>query len=146
VIAEKALRTGLTGILLLNAIAGERNINNTPGTDTGSMRRKSISITVRKGFLVLAEGQIGGMRGKQNFLVDTGTSPSILNARIARQMGLEVTLGTLVAAGRAVQVAQTVVPELAIDPIAAISLPMKRHIPISPAISAPRSFSHGDRS
>ena len=81
-IAKKALGAGFAGLLLLIATADGRIINDTPGADTGSMPRAGISITVRKGFLVLAAGQIGGMRGKQNFVVDTGTSPSILNARI----------------------------------------------------------------
>ena len=123
-IAKKALGAGLAGLLLLNAAAGGRNINDTPGTDTGSMPRTGISITVRKGFLVLAVGQIGGMRGKQNFVVDTGTSPSILNARIARRMRLGVTSGTLVTVGRTLQVEQTVVPQLALGPLEVKSLRM----------------------
>ncbi|HEX8802363.1 MAG TPA: aspartyl protease family protein, partial [Terriglobales bacterium] len=123
-IVKKALGAGLAGLLLLNAVARGRNINDTPGTDTDSMPREAISITVRKGFLVLVAGQIGGMRGKQNFVVDTGTSPSILNARIARRMRLEVTSGTLVTVGRALQVEQTVMPELALGPLEVTSLRM----------------------
>jgi len=124
VIVKKALGAGLAGLLLLPAIADGRNINDTPGAHAGSMPRAGISIILRKGFLVLAAGQIGGVRGKQNFLVDTGTSPSILNARIARRMRLEVTSGTLVTVGRALQVEQTVVPELALGPLEVTSLRM----------------------
>ena len=123
-IVKKALGTALAGLLLLTAIADGRNINDTPGAHARSMPRAGISITLRKGFLVLAAGQIGGMRGKQNFLVDTGTSPSILNARIARRMRLEVTSGTLVTVGRALQVEQTVLPELALGPLEVTSLRM----------------------
>ena len=125
-VAKKAVRTGLTGMLLVIpiAVAGERNIKHTPGADTDSMPRGGVSITVRKGFLVLAAGQIGGIRGKQNFVVDTGTSPSVLNRRLARRMGLEVTGGTLVAAGKTVEVEQVVLPELALGPIEVTSLRM----------------------
>lgn len=123
-IVKKALGAGLAGLLLLTANADGRTINDTPGTDTGSMPRAGISITVRKGFLVLVAGQIGGMRGKQNFVVDTGTSPSILNARIVKRMRLEVTSGTLVTVGRALQVEQTVMPELALGPLEVTSLRM----------------------
>jgi len=124
-VVKKVVETGLAGMLLIPiAIAGERNIKHTPGADTSSMRRGGISITVRKGFLVLAPGQIGGMRGKQNFVVDTGTSPSILNARLAKRMGLEVTAGALLAAGRAVQVRQAVVPELELGPVQVTRLRM----------------------
>ena len=109
-VVKKAAETGLAGMLLIPiAIAAEGNIKHTPGADSSSMRRGGVSITVRKGFLVLAPGQIGGMRGKQNFVVDTGTSPSILNARLAKRMGLEVTTaGALVAAGRAEHIAQAI--------------------------------------
>jgi len=124
VIVKKALGAGLVGLLLLTAIAGGRNINDTPEADTASMPRAGISITLRKGFLVLAAGQIRGMQGKQNFVVDTGTSPSILNARIARRMRLEVTSATLVTVGRTLQVEQAVVPELALGPLAVTSLRM----------------------
>ena len=123
-IVKKALGAGLAGLLLLTAIADGRNINDTPGAHAGSMPRAGISIILRKGFLVLAAGQIGGMRGKQNFVLDTGTSPSILNARIARRMRLEVTSGTLVTVGRALQVEQTVLPELALGPLEVTSLRM----------------------
>jgi predicted aspartyl protease len=124
VIVKKALGARFVGLLLLTAIADGRNINDTPGADTASMPRAGISITLRKGFLVLAAGQIRGIRGKQNFVVDTGTSPSILNARIARRMRLEVTSGTLVTVGRTLQVEQAVVPELALGPLAVTSLRM----------------------
>jgi len=111
-------------LLIPIAAAGERNINHTPGADTISMRNGGISITVRRGFWALAAGQIGGMRGKLNFVVDTGTSPSILNARLAKRMGLEITGGTLVAAGRTVETGQAVVPELELGPIQKTSLRM----------------------
>ena len=125
-VVKKAVRTALAGTLLVIpiAIAGERNIKHTPETDTDSMPRGGISITVRKGFLVLAVGQIGGIRGRQNFVVDTGTSPSVLNTRLAKRMGLEVRVGKLVAAGKPVEVEQVVLPELALGPIEVTSLRM----------------------
>jgi predicted aspartyl protease len=125
-VVKRAVRTALAGTLLgiPIAIAGERNIKHTPETDTDSMPRGGISITVRKGFLVLAVGQIGGIRGRQNFVVDTGTSPSVLNTRLAKRMGLEVRVGKLVAAGKPVEVEQIVLPELALGPIEVTSLRM----------------------
>jgi hypothetical protein len=125
-VVKKVLGPGLAGMLLVMpiTIAGERNIKHTPRTDSNSMPRGGISITVRKGFLVLAAGQIGGIRGKQNFVVDTGTSPSVLNTRLARRMDLEVRGERLVAAGKTVEVEQVVLPELALGPIEVTSLRM----------------------
>jgi hypothetical protein len=57
-------------------------------------------------------------------VVDTGTSPSVLNTRLAKRMGLEVRVGKLVAAGKPVEVEQIVLPELALGPIEVTSLRM----------------------
>lgn len=62
------------------------------------------------GFLVVAQGQIGGER--QNFILDTGTSPSILNTRVAWQLGLALAPAIVTAIGREAEVAATSVPRL----------------------------------
>jgi len=56
--------------------------------------------------------------------LDTGTSPSVLNARVAKKMRLEVTGGTLVAAGRTVEAGQTVLPNVELGPIRVAALRM----------------------
>jgi predicted aspartyl protease len=121
---KKTLWSVLIGTLLLSPLedAKEKHIKDTPGADGDRMQSKSIPVSIHRGFLVVASGQIGGR--KENFVVDTGTSPSILNERLAAKMGLAVTSGSIVAAGRAVNVGQTVLPELELGPIRATDLAM----------------------
>ena len=123
---KKALGASLIGPMLLNPveIAAKRRTNHTPSPDGHLMRDDKIPVSVYNGFLVVVTGQIGGIEQQQNFVVDTGTAPSILNLRLARKMGLEVTGGTLVAVGRAVKTGQAVLPELDLGPIHASDLPV----------------------
>jgi predicted aspartyl protease len=107
-----------------NGSTAKKRTNNTLRTSDNLMWHRSISVTLHNGFLVIVEAQIGGFQQKQNFVVDTGTAPSILNVRLAKKLGLEVTGATLVAVGRAVETGQAVLPELELGPIHIASLPM----------------------
>jgi predicted aspartyl protease len=120
--AAKTLGASFLGIILLNPgmSAAKTHITNTPSADGHQMRESAIPVTVRSGFLAIVAGQIGGQ--KHNFVVDTGTAPSVLNARLAKKMGLEVRSGALVAAGRWVITGQAVLPELELGPIHATNL------------------------
>jgi predicted aspartyl protease len=119
--AKTTLVASLMGTMLLNpVVSAARKHINTPAAEAHS----SISVKLYNGFLVMAVGQIGGLEQKQNFVVDTGTAPSILNARLAKKLGLEVTGGTLVAVGKAVETGQVVLPELDLGPIHVASLLM----------------------
>jgi hypothetical protein len=73
---------------------------------------KSVPVHILGGFLVLAECQIGAELSGQNFILDTGTSPSILNARVARQLGLSLAPAKLTAIGRDAEIAVTTLPQL----------------------------------
>ena len=120
---KKTLGASLIATLMWNPVESvAKHIHNTPEDDSHAMQQCRVPVSVRNGFLVLAAGQIGGVEAK--FVVDTGTAPSILNARLARRMGLEVSGGTLVAAGRAVKSGHAVVPELNLGPIHVTNLPM----------------------
>lgn len=81
------------------------------------MPQNSIPTTLCNDFLIVTSGQIGGVAEKQNFILDTGTAPSILNERSAKRLGLPISRGTLVAAGQTVSTGQTVLPQLDIGPI-----------------------------
>jgi Aspartyl protease len=89
-----------------------------------SIRRMAIPVKVYRGFLVVAEGQFGGALEHQNFVLDTGTSPSILNSWVATQLRLAIASGheTEMSGDRASDVA--VLPELEIGPIQVESLPV----------------------
>jgi predicted aspartyl protease len=77
-------------------------------------RPASVPIRIFGGFLVVAQGQIGSDLPHQNFILDTGTSPSILNARVARQLGLPLAPAKLAAVGQEAEIRATRVPEIAL--------------------------------
>jgi predicted aspartyl protease len=118
----KTLGASFLGIILLNPgmSTAKTHLTNTPSTDSHQMHESAIPVTVRNGFLAIVAGQIGGQ--KHNFVVDTGTAPSVLNARLAKKLALEVRSGALVAAGRWVRTGQAVLPELELGPIHATNL------------------------
>jgi len=73
---------------------------------------------------VVAEGQFGGEIARQNFIIDTGTSPSILNIATARRLGLPLAQAKLSAIGRESETLATTVPEIRLGPLQAMSVPV----------------------
>jgi predicted aspartyl protease len=86
------------------------------------MQRGSIPVSVHNGYLPIVVGQIGAK--KLNFIIDTGTAPSILNARVAKKLGLPLTRTQLLSVGRQVRTDRTVLPELDLGPIHVDALPV----------------------
>jgi len=84
----------------------------------------TIPVKVYRGFLVVAEGQFGGTSEHQNFIIDTGTSPSILNISVARQLDLTLSHAKLSAIGRDSQTLAAIVPEIRLGPLQALSVPV----------------------
>jgi predicted aspartyl protease len=114
---NRMLGASVLGTLLFNpgVSAAKKNTNHTPSVDTNLMQSSSIPVNVYNGYLVVAVGQIGGQ--KENLVIDTGTAPSILSARLAKKMGLQVARGTLVVVGRSLDTGQTILPDLDFGPI-----------------------------
>ena len=77
----------------------------------------SVPVHIYSGFLVVVEGQIGGALQHQNFVVDTGTMPSLLNLRVARELGLPLAPAKFAALGQETAIQATQVPELTIGPL-----------------------------
>lgn len=74
---------------------------------------------IYRDFLPVLQGQIGGLAGQQNFVLDTGTSPSIVNARLARELGWPTSPGRMSALGKIAASEVTRVPEIVVGPIRA---------------------------
>jgi predicted aspartyl protease len=124
--AKRLLLASFFSTTLLNPLANasKKHIPGTPIADIHLMPRTSVPVGVYQGYLVVVSGQIGGEKGKQNFVIDTGTSPSMLNLRVAHKMGLPVTDSTLVAVGTKVQIGRTVLPQLELGLIHATDVHM----------------------
>jgi hypothetical protein len=63
------------------------------------------------GYLVIVEGSIGDLHGL-NFLVDTGASPSIVDQKIARSLGLAGQPARVTLSGTSVPTQLVVLPSL----------------------------------
>jgi hypothetical protein len=74
--------------------------------------------------LVVAEGQFGGDAEGQNFVIDTGTSPSILNIAVARRLGLPLSRARVSAIGGLSDTFAATVPEIRLGPLHSISVPV----------------------
>lgn len=73
---------------------------------------------------MVAQGQFGGTSERQNFIIDTGTSPSILNSGVAKILDLTLSGAKLSAIGRNSQTLAAVVPEIRLGPLQALSVPV----------------------
>jgi len=89
-----------------------------------SIPRASIPVKVYRGFLVVAEGQFGGEIAPQNFIIDTGTSPSILNIGAARHLGLPLSRARLSAIGGQSEAFAATLPEIRLGPLQAMAVPV----------------------
>lgn len=70
------------------------------------------------------EGQIGGSRQHQNFVLDTGTSQTILNLRVAQALGLPLSSAKVAALGQNSTIQSAQLPELDLGPLTVTSVPL----------------------
>jgi predicted aspartyl protease len=82
-------------------------------------------VGIYRNFLVVAEARIGGAAEPRNFILDTGTAPSVLNARFAGQLGLATTPSSIRVLGKTVAAEAAIVPEIEIGPIRAFSVQVR---------------------
>ena len=73
---------------------------------------------------MVAEGQFGGELAHRNFIIDTGTSPSIVNIGVARHLGLHLSQAKLSAIGRQSETFAATVPQIRLGPLQADSVPV----------------------
>jgi predicted aspartyl protease len=105
------VRFAVVGSWIAGALLAATPPKNRPTHLESTIPRESIPVHILGGFLVLAEGQFGAQFEHQNFILDTGTSPSVLNARVARQLGLTLSPARVTAIGRDSDVAWVTVPQ-----------------------------------
>jgi hypothetical protein len=114
----------LAGLLLLPGPARAGNCAAKAGGTDEAGHRSCIPIQIYRNFLVIAEGQIGGLPGPANFLVDTGTAPSVVSTKLAAQLGLTTRPSPSIALGTTASTQMSTLPEIELGPIRATSLPV----------------------
>jgi hypothetical protein len=115
----------LTGVLVSSGPAYAGRCRVTRVTCGDARLPLSVPLRIFRNFLVVAEGQIGGAPEHQNFVLDTGTAPSIVNERLLRQLGLPTLPSTITALGKTMPTQAAVVPEIELGPILATLVPVR---------------------
>jgi len=88
-------------------------------------RLQKIPLRIYRDFFVVAEGRFGDASASQNFILDTGTRPSIINASLVKHLGLVTSPLTFKAFGKVIEARAAVIPEIELGPIRGISLPVQ---------------------
>jgi len=93
--------------------------------ETQSLAHVPVKLPVRLywGYLVIVEGSIGNVQ-KLNFLVDTGAYPSVVDQKIAHNLGLAEQPGRVNLSNKSVQTRLVVLPSLLLGPVRVESLPV----------------------
>jgi predicted aspartyl protease len=112
----------LTGALISSgrAGAGSRRVNEK--TYDESAQRQIVPLKIYRDFLLVAKGQFGTALEDQNFIIDTGTAPSIINASLVARLGLATVPSPSRAMGKTIPGQALTFPEIELGPICAVSL------------------------
>ena len=92
--------------------------------ETHSLAQSPIKLPIRLhwGYLVVVEGSIGNQR--LNFLIDTGAYPSVVDQKIAHELGLAEEPSRVNLSNKSIQTRRVVLPNLLLGPVHAESLPV----------------------
>jgi predicted aspartyl protease len=104
-------------------LTGTASAKTKESPSNATAQRIELPIRLFRGYLVVVEGSVGGLE-HQNLLVDTGTAPTILNAKITGALGLALRPATLALPNASVETEAAVLPELVVGPVHATLLPV----------------------
>lgn len=108
-----AIRWFVLGLLLLQAHALQAQQGDVPVQPTAS---DTIPFHLGNGFLLFVEGRIGNL-APLKFILDTGATQTILDARIADKLSLRRQKGKVLNYDRSASIEWAVLPELQIGPL-----------------------------
>ena len=83
----------------------------------------SVRFDLYRGYLVVVRGSAGPLKGL-NFLLDTGTNPTMLDSRVAAKLHLQQTPANVRVVGGNVQAESALAPELALGPVDRVDVPV----------------------
>src|SRR6266481_4101440 len=93
-----------------------------PGTELRAQVAVKVPIRLYWGYLVIVEGSIGKVQNL-HFLVDTGTYPSMVDQKIAHNLGLVEQPATVNLSNTTVQMGLVTLPSLLLGPVRVEAVP-----------------------
>ena len=115
------IRASRAGLLLWAFALAASNAG--AGPRVAEQASVAIPFQLERGHLVIVEGTLGPFAGRR-LIVDTGSSPTILDARIARELSLEGSNSRLELFNGSSLVRASILPSLTLGPVTAKSLPV----------------------
>lgn len=93
--------------------------------ETRARSRLAVRVPIRLywGYLVVVEGATGNLR-KLNFEIDTGAYPTVIDRKIARDLGLVEVSERVNLSNKSVETRRAILPSLVLGPIRVESLPV----------------------
>ncbi len=112
------------GVMLASlAVAEQPSDIRSPETDARRKSETTVRFNLYRGYLILAQGSAGPLN-HLSLLLDTGTSSTILDQRLARRLGLVERPAVIGVANGRVQARATTVPSVGIGPIRRNNFPV----------------------
>jgi Aspartyl protease len=115
----------LAGFLGSSGPLHARSCRITPDRDADARPPQIIPLKIFHDYLLVVEARLGGTPQPQNFVLDTGTAPSIINVTLVKQLGLAILASTLTDVGKTIPAQASTLPEIDLGPIRAVSLPVQ---------------------
>jgi predicted aspartyl protease len=88
-----------------------------------SLGHQEIPFRTYRGYLIAVQGSLGDTE-RLNFIIDTGSDPSVIDIRIAQKLRMVGVAGKLAVHNQVVEVQQAVLPSVQIGALRAESLPV----------------------
>jgi hypothetical protein len=137
-------KLGMAGLaflccMVMSGRARAEDCRTTPGlcvNPNNDVTRQNVSLRIYRDYLVVVEGQFGDRGEHQNFILDTGTAPSIINSRLIKKLGLTPIASTMTVIGKMVPTQTAILPELNLGPLHASSV----HVQLQDLTAVERNF------
>lgn len=105
----------LLAITSFRASGADASVAPTPTVSPNSIVA-AIPFRLHQGYVVLVRGSVGGRRNL-NMMVDTGARPSVIDSKLARQLGINGSAARMAVSHGTVPVQRAEVPSLEIGPV-----------------------------
>jgi len=122
-IAKGSLLLSFALTLATSGFSQSRAVPSREPTHEAGPGHHEIPFQTYRSYLIVVQGPLGDTQ-RLNFIIDTGTDPSVIDSRIAQKLHMVGEVGRLAVHNQIVEVQQAVLPSLKIGPLRAEFLPV----------------------